>query len=844
MKSSAPWSVKGVERDARETAKEAARREGMTVGEWLNHVISAAGEPLSTDGHIEGLKISDLVNAIEHMSRRQSELDAKASSAVDDVSRNLAGAVDRLQRLERIKPVAVADDPSLGERVARLEDKSGDRGRIDALKALEKAVCQVALQFDAAQKSSASRTESLERQIQQLASRLDGSVDRSGPAVGRLEAGLESLSSRLSRMEQAAEADAGDDEFVERTGARLRVLGEEIKRGGDQVRSLEGIVKRVSEQVDAAERRSSEGVQRVAETIAALKSHIAGAETQKTPDIEAAMADAARRTETRIVELQRSFETILTKLEQGSGRSRDSAALAAPGGTTDAPTPIPLQAVALQTAADSDDDFAPSSSVADDMFDLDSTEPTVGATPSEMEQDEAPEVPDLATSDDIDAILAELDGLGIGPERSIDPATLPVASAASTETTTSETLTAATPASSEEIAVPAPTFIQEARRAAKEAAEKAAAAEEQPRRKLTPKQRAILAAKVRRKRLAAEQGVVATASVAAAPATDAAEAPIAIKTEGKKSRSAIAAAILKARSFLPKPKAETTSETIIPDVLDAVGASRAQTKKLSRPVTLAFAAAIALAGAALVFLLKDVVFTDKERVANVPRPYEAGVEQAAIAPKPQLKDDQQPEVPAPPVVKPRALYLDAVARLKTATDERTTGEAIHGLEQAAALGHPPAQLQLGELYKLGQGVPQDPAQARAWYERSANGGNVLAMHRIGVMAARGQGGPVDQTAAVSWFEKAAGLGLVDSQYNLGAIYHPGGDGSAAGVQEVTKAYYWYALAAKNGDTQAGALAAGLAGGLAAAQRGELDAAVAAWKAKTPDPDANEIAPAS
>src|SRR5689334_21248188 len=40
MKQSVPWSVKGVEADARETAKELARRSGMTLGQWLNAMIT------------------------------------------------------------------------------------------------------------------------------------------------------------------------------------------------------------------------------------------------------------------------------------------------------------------------------------------------------------------------------------------------------------------------------------------------------------------------------------------------------------------------------------------------------------------------------------------------------------------------------------------------------------------------------------------------------------------------------------------------------------------------------------------------------------------------------------
>ena len=39
MKPGVPWSVKGIEPDVREAAKIAARRSGMTLGEWLNSKI-------------------------------------------------------------------------------------------------------------------------------------------------------------------------------------------------------------------------------------------------------------------------------------------------------------------------------------------------------------------------------------------------------------------------------------------------------------------------------------------------------------------------------------------------------------------------------------------------------------------------------------------------------------------------------------------------------------------------------------------------------------------------------------------------------------------------------------
>src|SRR6187431_3157445 len=51
MKLGVPWRVKGIRPDARETAREAARRAGMSVGEWLNTVIIDSADE-------EGVRVS------------------------------------------------------------------------------------------------------------------------------------------------------------------------------------------------------------------------------------------------------------------------------------------------------------------------------------------------------------------------------------------------------------------------------------------------------------------------------------------------------------------------------------------------------------------------------------------------------------------------------------------------------------------------------------------------------------------------------------------------------------------------------------------------------------------
>lgn len=880
MKSSAPWSVKGVEKDARETAKEAARREGMTVGEWLNQVIYTASDPASSNGQIEGLKISDLVSAIEHVSKRVIGEETRSAEVFDEIGRNIGGLVDRLQRLERLASDGGTLPPDLNERLARLEERGGGRDRIEALKALEKAVGQVALQFDAAQRTSGQRILGLEEQVSRVGARLDEIALNAGhsaagiAAIDHLKNTIDGVSARIARLERAAQDIAkskpespADPDFVERTSTKLRVLGDEIKRGGDQIRALEGVIKKLSDQIDAAERRSAEGVHKVAETIAALRSQIVESEAQKAPDaraeIEAALADTERRTEDRINALQHSLEAVLDRLERATGIKPASQPAATPAAafpaalTGDPPAPASSEAAAeeesegepsafdlaylddesgAEAAADDfdfSDDPAPASgparSIGDDI--LAEVEAAFSGPPSPP----APS-PAKAEQDEIDSLLADLEA-GFGDAESAEDR----------QQTGEQELP---PVS---VAAPKPAatnYLAEARRAAKEAAEKAAAEATERRRRLTPKQRAILAAKVKKKRLAAEQaaqtGTAAGDGALSAPAPQA-EALAAERTEKEPPKSFIAKAAaaiggvlpLVARKGLAADEAHPPESE--PDAAPSLREKIAPAQPKVKPLTVALGAAVVLALASLAFVVKDMVLGGKPKTQTASR---ESATRPAAAPTVAIKDPAALEVPSAPVVKPRALYLASVAKLKSATSESETLAAMKGLEEAAALGHPPAQLQLGELYKLGQGVPQDAAQARAWYERAANGGNVLAMHRIGVMSARGQGGPADQTAAIAWFEKAANLGLVDSQYNLGAIFHPGGEGASSGAQDAVKAYFWYSLAAKNGDAQAGSLAAGLGSGLSAEKRRAADAEVAKWTAKTPDPDANEVAPAS
>jgi localization factor PodJL len=124
-------------------------------------------------------------------------------------------------------------------------------------------------------------------------------------------------------------------------------------------------------------------------------------------------------------------------------------------------------------------------------------------------------------------------------------------------------------------------------------------------------------------------------------------------------------------------------------------------------------------------------------------------------------------------------------------------DAVRYLTQAAEKGQAVAQYRLGTLYERGQGVTADGVKAAHWYEMAANQGNRKAMHNLAVSYASGSAGKKNMAEAARWFAKAAALGLSDSQFNLAVLYERG-DGVP---QSLLDAFKWYSIAAAAGDSE-------------------------------------------
>src|SRR3569623_1818655 len=81
MKFGVPWSVKGIRTEARETAKEAARRSGKPLGEWLHSVILEQAGDFDHDEYAYGHDMSAVHERLDDITRRLDRFSRKGPEA-------------------------------------------------------------------------------------------------------------------------------------------------------------------------------------------------------------------------------------------------------------------------------------------------------------------------------------------------------------------------------------------------------------------------------------------------------------------------------------------------------------------------------------------------------------------------------------------------------------------------------------------------------------------------------------------------------------------------------------------------------------------------------------------
>jgi localization factor PodJL len=162
MVSASPWSVKGVDPEAREAAKIAARRAGMTLGQWLNQTIRrTAAEQLA------GPVVSSREIAPYDPARYDPAMNAGHDGGADDTDAPANGSA---MRAHPPAPTTEAIFESIRRLATRVEEtETRTKATVEPLAS---RVAQLSEQVEQVKAQSARSTAPVERAILRISERL------------------------------------------------------------------------------------------------------------------------------------------------------------------------------------------------------------------------------------------------------------------------------------------------------------------------------------------------------------------------------------------------------------------------------------------------------------------------------------------------------------------------------------------------------------------------------------------------------------------------------------------------------------------------------------------------
>jgi localization factor PodJL len=263
MKPGIPWSVKGIEPEVREAAKHAARRSGMTLGEWLNTVIldqaddngtapmpaaapvakefaGASYAPLPHPRSETTVRLEDIAQQLSRLAQREQESAAirpyKSPHARHQDNEMLNRILNRVESNER---QAVEAFTAVNERLSVLgrqiamagQAKTFDKPEdVPGYPALESALRNIVDHIEISERRTRDSLKTMQDRLGDMAQRAtDAGSDelvRTAPAFAGLETRLNELAARVHRNESAAADTSLSDSLQGELGALSRRIDE------------------------------------------------------------------------------------------------------------------------------------------------------------------------------------------------------------------------------------------------------------------------------------------------------------------------------------------------------------------------------------------------------------------------------------------------------------------------------------------------------------------------------------------------------------------------------------------------------------------------------------------
>ena len=230
MKPGIPWSVKGIEPETREAAKEAARRSGMTLGEWLNSKILDSADEAETSPVTRhqraptsrgetSIRLEDIAEQLSRIARREQHTapPSYASESRFEDEETLAKILSRVESNERQTVEAFT---AVNERLAVLSRQVLQTAKMPtiskpedsaAFKTLESAVRNIVEHIEISERRNRDTLKSMQDRMGEMAERTTSSsseqVLQSVPAFTSLESRLSELARRVESNENKSDTD-------------------------------------------------------------------------------------------------------------------------------------------------------------------------------------------------------------------------------------------------------------------------------------------------------------------------------------------------------------------------------------------------------------------------------------------------------------------------------------------------------------------------------------------------------------------------------------------------------------------------------------------------------------
>jgi localization factor PodJL len=799
MQPDLPWNVAGIPPEAREAARASARREGLSVGEWLTRRILRGLADADPAPEREAYRGANSRRETDTMLESVTRSEVETQSAYKRIEEQLRGVSRRLEATERsqsensramnkaateiniaTREQAQAFDQlgahvvGLSDRLTRIEKEHAADGLRDAVKGLHQGLSRLAEQISQTANQSADQIAALAGNVENVAGKLIEARGEAESASRALEERIAQIDERVRAVERAAQSSASTLERtldnIEKTQSDKAVLSGEIQRHATHINQFGETLDRLNARFTTAEAQTSGAMARLEETVSHLENRGPDPNLdRRLTGIEHTLSDIANRLENterstggNAGNVEETLRALASRVDAADRRHREALSELR-SAVKDANGKLATLGPAAETIT-----AAPASApppVAQASGPLSAGQPIF----------DLPPFPDTAPP--FQSSFQPQQAFNPPPEGPFSPATFdnglpphtdhPFGHAQHTDTFA---------AAAEQGDLPAnESFIAAARRSARSAS---AAAE------------------------AAPSGFSWGLRRAAANAVEPEEKSSSTRYLLIAGIALIAIVAIIAGVFLSQSLGGGHRAVSVPANSIA-----------SNPPAAAAPAAPSASAYAPPLDSGDDTNTPTNPAMSAPAPvtvkpsHVKAVPEAAPAPQQAAEQPTPPPAAQTPATKLAALAnggnVRAEAALGFAYLDGTSGIAVNEaegarwLERAADSGDGMAAYRLGTLYERGRGVPTDQAKAIQLYGIAAKQGNRKAMHNLAVAFADGSGVSKNLQQAAQWFTKAAQLGLSDSQFNLAVLYERG-----MGVpQSLSEAYKWYAIAAAQGDSE-------------------------------------------